>query len=168
MRTYDGRVDTIVAGDDITIDSTDPANPTVTYSGTAVTDTNIYTDNGTIDATRLVTVDIASGGSLQFSNPIGYNSDESNNVSGNNFPTVTYVNGRLGGQPLAASMTSPSSGEDGYVVTWDNTNSEFELQATPAISNSGDTQANAGAATGELWITSGHTSLPDGVVMQGL
>lgn len=111
MRTYDGRVDTIVAGDDITIDSTDPANPTVTYSGTAVTDTNIYTDNGTIDATRLVTVDIASGGSLQFSNPIGYNSDESNNVSGNNFPTVTYVNGRLGGQPLAASMTSPSSGK---------------------------------------------------------
>lgn len=32
---------------------------------------------------------------------------------------------------------------------------------------SGATQVAAGAGTGELWVTSGHASLPDGVVMQG-
>lgn len=33
---------------------------------------------------------------------------------------------------------------------------------------SGATQAAAGAAAGELWITSGHASLPDNVVMLGV
>jgi len=127
MKTFDGRVDSVVAGTDISVDSSDPANPVVSYSGANVTDTNLYNSDGTISTSRLVTLDVGSGGSLQFTNPIGYNSDESNHVSGNNFPTVTYANSRLGGQLLDSTVISPSSNEDGYIVTWNNTNNEYEL-----------------------------------------
>jgi len=37
-----------------------------------------------------------------------------------------------------------------------------------AIAKSGATQAAAGAATGELWVTASHATLPHGVVLQGL
>ena len=37
-----------------------------------------------------------------------------------------------------------------------------------AIAKTGATQAAASAATGELWVTASHATLPDGVVMQGL
>lgn len=37
-----------------------------------------------------------------------------------------------------------------------------------SITKSGATQAAAGASAGELWYTSGHATLPDGVVMYGL
>jgi hypothetical protein len=82
--------------------------------------------------------------------------------------------GRLVGNDLArlkrmVQQYSPSTEWGTITGTLSSqTDLQAELTALATVTKTGATQVAASAATGELWYTTSHATLPDGVVMRGL
>ena len=68
-----------------------------------------------------------------------YDSNTNTIRIGNNTPGGKIVSSVTGGAPIAldditdVNVPAPGVGEDGYVLTWDNTNSEYNLQAAGSV-----------------------------------
>lgn len=81
---------------------------------------------------------------------------------------------RLSDAPGAGAegdVVGPAGATDSVFSLFDGATGKLLREAPIKCSDpvkSGATQAAAGAAAGELWVTSGHASLPDNVLMLGV
>ena len=76
-----------------------------------------------IDRTNGARIYDASGIGMQY-----YFDYSSNNATNSRWITDKgYDDSHIGGNDIDSTVSSPSSTEDGYVITWDNTNSEYIL-----------------------------------------
>ncbi len=60
---------------------------------------------------------------------IRYGHHPSGTVVDTSMPDVKWIKEHLGGQDVDALIETPTATEDGYVIAWNNTNSEYELVA---------------------------------------
>lgn len=58
---------------------------------------------------------------------IGYSSDLSATIGANDLTQKTYVDNHIAGQDVDGNVTTPTSGEDGYVMSWDNATTSYKL-----------------------------------------
>lgn len=58
---------------------------------------------------------------------IGYSSDLSATIGANDLTQKTYVDNHIAGQDVDNNVTTPTSGEDGYVMSWDETSGSYKL-----------------------------------------
>jgi hypothetical protein len=75
------------------------------------------------------------------------------------------------GAGSTGDVVGPAGATDSVFSLFDGATGKLLREAPIKCSDpikSGATQAAAGAAAGELWVTSGHASLPDNVLMLGV
>jgi len=61
-----------------------------------------------------------------------YDQDYSANYTNRSLPDKQYGDTHIGGQNVNSNVTSPTSGEDGYVISWNDSNQEYELIPPPS------------------------------------
>jgi len=111
------------SGTDITIDTTDPQNPIINYTGTAGGVTSWNTRTGDV---LPIADDYAASEVTNDSDVIGAYVDDALNT----------LDVQLGGNTLGAKVISPTSLEDGYTLVWNNDDSEYDLVA-PSVPTGG-------------------------------
>lgn len=74
---------------------------------------------------------------------------------------------QIGGNAVSSLVTTPTSGEDGYVLKWDNGNNRYTLGASAGISD-GDKGDVVVSSSGTVWtLDAALTTAPSGYVVVG-
>ncbi len=124
-----GQVDSVAAGTNISVDNTDPTAPEVSVdiTETLALNSNNVTGGATISATTF------SGTTFSGTTFTG---TTFNGVALTTSGTATtFLNGtgaystplEIAGNTTDSLVQSPAAGQDGYVITWDNTEGEYTL-----------------------------------------
>ena len=132
--------------------------------------TNQITVTDDTDGTVTLTLpqDFDTGADVNFGSVVS-----TGNITGANIITAGNVDGRdvsvdgakLDGIDAGAEVNNISDAN--ATLLTGGTNITIHYHSFVSGLKSGATAAAAGAATDELWVTSGHATLPDGVVMKG-
>lgn len=94
-------------------------------------------------------------------------SDYSSGYTALSHVNKSYADGFLGGQPLDAAVISPGAGQDGFVLSWNQANQEYELvSGGGGISNSGANNQIV-KSDGTNLVGTGLTSPSSGVLWIG-
>ena len=122
-------------------------------------DTNIYNSNGTLSANRTLTL---GSNTLTVSGSAGtagvqYGGDYSANFTARSLVDLGYVDAHLVGADVSSTLAAPTSAQQGYSVTWDNTNSRFTLS---------DVSGSGGGGTGTVTSVTG-TGTVSGITLSG-
>ena len=115
------------------------------------------------NSTGAYDISILSGQSLVYNNS-GFTATISENTLAGNIvltlPSTTgslivqsYADSHIGGQNVDALIQSPTVTEDGYVVTWNNTNNEYELVAGGGGSDGNGIYDGSGSLGADTTIT---------------
>ena len=121
------------------------------------------------NSTGAYDISILSGQSLVYNNS-GFTATISESTLAGNIvltlPNITgslivqsYADSHIGGQNVDALIQSPTVTEDGYVVTWNNTNNEYELVAGGGGSDGNGIYDGSGVLGGDTIITQNNFNL---------
>ncbi len=81
-----------------------------------------------------------------------YSADYSANFTARSLGDVGYIDSTLGGQDVDALIISPTATEDGYVIAWNNSNSEYELVSQTGGSLPSGVQGEILYHNGSAWV----------------